>query len=349
MVISLPSATTHGLPRLAVLHRLEDVLGRDPACDALVGRVVEDERELDELLRPAVLLADDDVLGDVDEAAREVARVGGPEGRVREALAGAVGRDEVLEHRQAFHEVGLDRALDDLALRIRHETAHAGELADLVERSPRSRVGHHVDRVRLLERLHHLLGDLVVRLRPDGDDPLVPLLLGHEAAVVLALDLRDLVLEADERGLLLARDDDVVLRDGDPGAGREPERQRLDDVERGRDRVRAVVLDEVADERVELALRQRLVQVLVVLEVAAGRLLESALDLDVEDHAAGRRHDALAAPQVLDRVVVVDDVVVEASSTSSSVRYRLRPFAPIAFAAFARSSFSRSCAQYVRK
>src|SRR5690348_17917170 len=54
-------------------------------------------------------------------SAGQVARVRRAERGVGAALAGAVGRDEVLEHRQALHEVGLDRALDDLALRIRHQ------------------------------------------------------------------------------------------------------------------------------------------------------------------------------------------------------------------------------------
>jgi hypothetical protein len=194
--------------------------------------------------------------------------------RVGQTLAGSVRRDEVLEHREALHEVGLDRALDDLALRVRHEAAHPGELADLVERSAGSGVGHHVDRVRLRERLHHLVGDGIGRLRPDRDDPLVPLLLRHEAAVVLELDLRDLLLEADERLFLPVGDDDVVLRDRDARPRREPEGQRLDDVERGRDGVRAIVLDEVADERVELALRQRPVNERMILERAARRLVD---------------------------------------------------------------------------
>ena len=106
-------------------------------------------------------IAHDHVLGDVDQAPGQVARVGGAERRVGEALAGAVGRDEVLEHGQALHEVGLDRPLDDLALRIGHQAAHAGQLADLLERSAGSRVGHHEDRVELVEVVLHRLADLV--------------------------------------------------------------------------------------------------------------------------------------------------------------------------------------------
>jgi DNA modification methylase len=43
-----------------------------------------------------------------------------------------VGADEVLQHAQAFAEVGHDRPLDDLAGRLGHQAAHAGELADLL-------------------------------------------------------------------------------------------------------------------------------------------------------------------------------------------------------------------------
>src|SRR4030095_8156035 len=107
-----------------------------------------------------------------------------------------------------------------------------------------------------LTRVYHPAGHLVRRPRPDGDDALVALLLGHQSAVVLATYLRDLVLVSGEDLLLVTRRHDVVLRDRDARTGREAERHRLDDVERGRDRVRAVVLDEIADEGIQLALAE---------------------------------------------------------------------------------------------
>ena len=145
---------------------------------------------LDVLLGAAVDLADDHVLGDVDETARQVAGVGGAQRGVGETLARAVGRDEVLEHGQALDEVRLDRALDDLALRVRHQPAHAGELADLLEGAARTRVGHHEDGVQLVEVLDHRVRDLVGAGVPEVDDGLVALLLGDQALVVLVLDLR---------------------------------------------------------------------------------------------------------------------------------------------------------------
>ena len=93
----------------------------------------------------AVVLADDELLGDVDETPGQVARVGGAQGGVGQTLAGAVGGDEVLEHRQALTEVGLDRAGDDLAPRVGDQAAHAGDLADLHDVAAGAGADHHVD------------------------------------------------------------------------------------------------------------------------------------------------------------------------------------------------------------
>ena len=90
----------------------------------------------------------------VDEAARQVAGVRGLQRGVGETFAAAVGGDEVLEDRQAFAEVRDDRLLDDFAdaagqllLRLGHQTAHAGQLPDLLARTAGAGVGHEEDRV----------------------------------------------------------------------------------------------------------------------------------------------------------------------------------------------------------
>src|ERR1700753_3319201 len=81
--------------------------------------------------RAAVFLADDDVLGHVDQTPGEVPGVGGPQRGVGQALAGAVGGDEVLHHRQPFPEAGLDRPRDGLTLGVGDQTTHTGDLPDL--------------------------------------------------------------------------------------------------------------------------------------------------------------------------------------------------------------------------
>src|SRR5690606_17949346 len=170
-------------------------------------------------LGAAVLLADDDVLGHVHETTREVARVGGPQSGVRQTLAGAVRRDEVLEDGQALAVVGLDRARDDLALRVRHETAHTGDLTDLHPVTAGARAHHAHDGVALvaLEVLTHGRRDTVGRLRPDLDELLTALVVGDQTLVELLLDLEGPSLVLVEDLALDGRRGDV--RDGDRDAG----------------------------------------------------------------------------------------------------------------------------------
>ena len=143
---------------------------------------------------------DDAVLRDVDQTAGEITRVRGLERGVGEALAGTVGRVEVLEHGEPFLEVGDDRALDDFARRLGHQAAHARELAHLRRRPARTGMRHHIDRVDLgiaavarpfggRDLAHHLVGDLLGALRPSVDDLVVLLALGDQALVVLLLEL----------------------------------------------------------------------------------------------------------------------------------------------------------------
>ena len=186
----------------------------------------------------AVVLDDDQVLRHVDEAARQVARVRRLQRRVRQALAGAVGGDEVLQDVQAFAEVRRDRRLDDRAVRLGHQAAHAGQLADLRGGAARTRVGHHVDGVeRLLVDLlavavgglllgelgHHDLADFVAGLAPDVDHLVVALAGGHETRDVLLLDLLDFLFGALDQAGLFLRHQHVVDADRDAGARRQPE------------------------------------------------------------------------------------------------------------------------------
>ena len=122
-------------------RRADDVLGRGcgrtpwsrrrRARRSVAVGVLDRDRHDEAALGAAVLLADDDVLRDVDETTGQVPGVGGTQGGVGQTLAGTVRGDEVLEHRQALAVVRLDRARDDLALRVGHQTTHTGDLAHL--------------------------------------------------------------------------------------------------------------------------------------------------------------------------------------------------------------------------
>ena len=263
-------------------HRVDDLLERDAADDAVAQRLddlaaLDDGPGLDAVDRAAVVFRDDHVLGDVDETARQVARVGGLQRRVGQALAGAVRRDEVLEHRQAFAEVGADRRLDDLARRLGHQAAHAGQLADLLLAAAGARVGHDVDRVErppfAVELLHfgeHLVGDLLGHVRPHGDDLVLALAVGDRAFEVLLLDADHLVAGLRDQLRLALRDDQVLDADRQPRAGRVGEAGRLQAVEH---------LDGLLQPVVQVAALDQLLQPL---------LLEQAVD---------ERHARSAAPR----------------------------------------------------
>ncbi len=182
----------------------------------------------------AVVFGDDHVLGHVHQTAGQVTGVGGLQCGIGQALARAVGRVEVLLHVEALAEVRDDRGLDDGAVRLGHQAAHAGQLADLGRRTTRAGIGHDVERVhRLLvdlpafgvghllgaDALHHRRGDLFVGARPDVHNLVVTLAGGHQAGGVLLLDFQHFGFGCGQDVLLFVRDQHVVDTDRHAGTG----------------------------------------------------------------------------------------------------------------------------------
>ena len=214
--------TGFGSQHFAGAQRIDDVLGDRTAENPLTQRG-DDDAALDHRFDgdavggAAILLEDDAVLGHVDQTPGQVARVRRLQRRVGQALAGTVGRVEVLEHGQAFLEVRDDRRLDDFARRLGHQAAHAGQLLHLRRRTTRAGVGHHVDRVDLLARLggrdflHHLVGHRIGAVRPGVDHLVVLLALGDLAVLVLLFVFLDQRLGLADEFDLRRRNDQVVL------------------------------------------------------------------------------------------------------------------------------------------
>ena len=183
----------------------------------------------------AIVLADDHVLRHVHQAARQVARIGRLQRGIGQTLAGAVRRDEVLQHVEAFAEVGRDRGFDNFARRLGHQTAHTGKLADLLFRTARAGVGHDVNRIEvaagavvLFHGGEHLIGDPLGNLAPDFDDLVVAFAVGDGAVLILVFDQHHFLLGVAHQAGLLARDDHVVDADRDARARGVQEAQRLD-------------------------------------------------------------------------------------------------------------------------
>ena len=219
-----------------------DLLERHAADDAVTQRLDDlagfhDALHVDAVDGSAIVLADDDVLRDVDQAASEVAGVRGLESGIGQSLTSAVGRDEVFQHRQSFAEVGSDGRLDDFARGLRHKSAHTGELADLLFRSASAGVGHDVNRVHLaffVAALHfaeHLVSNFFRNRRPDFDDLVVALAVGDGAVQVLLLNVDHLLLGVLHQDLLALGDDHVIDADRQAGARGELEAKLLDFVE----------------------------------------------------------------------------------------------------------------------
>ena len=257
--------------------------------------------ELVAALGAAVDLADDDILRDVDQTTGQVTRVSGTKCGISKTLTRAVGRDEVLEHRQAFTEVGLDRTRDDLALRVSHEAAHTGDLANLHEVTASTRVDHHVHRVGAREVLEHGLGNLVSCAGPDLDELLATLRVGDQTELVLLLHLVGLLLRDTEQLCLAGRSDDIGDGDGDARAGCPVEAKCLQTIEGVGDVDLRVQLGELVH-----GLAENLLVDLLVHEGVVGRecLVEECATQGRLQHERLARDPALGCGEALRRNAV---------------------------------------------
>ena len=234
------------------LVRLHDLLLRDRINHRLAAHATDDaRREIDDFFvafvnrfdrdavhRAAIHLVDDHVLRRVDEFAGEITGIRRLQRGVGQTFAGAVRRDEIFEHAQAFAEVRRDRPLDDFAGRLRHQSAHTGELLHLLAISARARIHHQEDGVQFLatlvvfESAEHDVRDFVAGVRPDIDDLVVALAVRDDALAILLLDGLDLLVGILQLGLFFLRNDHVGNSDGNSRLGRFRESEFLQAIER---------------------------------------------------------------------------------------------------------------------
>ena len=244
---------------LDVLVALEDTRGVALGVHDRTG-----DGRLHALAGATVGLADDDVLGDVDQTTGEVARVGGTQGGVGQTLTRTVRVHEVLEHRQALAERGLDGLRDELAVRTGHQALHAGQRPDLGHVARRARLHDRRDRVVVRVVGLHGLADLVGGLLPELDQVALALLVGDLAEVVLRLQARGLGVVRGEDFLLGRRHEHVGHGDGDTRPGGPVEAGVLELVHRLRHDDHRVALGQVVDDDGLTLLRHLLVDERVV-------------------------------------------------------------------------------------
>ena len=217
--VDLIAALDDDLPGFGVSHIGRWTAAEDALAEGLEEALLQRLPDPDAGGRAAVVLGDDHVLRDIDEAAGEVAAIGGAQGGVGQPLAGTVGGDEVLQHREPLAERRTDGELDNAAGGVTHEAPHSGHLGDLADVALGTADGHEVHTTVFAEPILDDVLDAVCGLPPDGHRLVVPLLVGDEPQVVLLIDLGDVSIGLSQELLLLSGDFEVVHGDGDAGLG----------------------------------------------------------------------------------------------------------------------------------
>src|SRR5207247_10701903 len=97
-----------------------DLLERHAAYNSVPQRLdnfasFNDSSDVNAIHRAAIVFADDYVLRNVNQTAGEITGIGRLERRIRQSLTRAVGRDEVLQHRQSLADVGGSWSIANLA------------------------------------------------------------------------------------------------------------------------------------------------------------------------------------------------------------------------------------------
>ena len=283
--------------------RVDDVGRKQTGVGATVGGL--DERQVAVLvavgdahgqtaLGAAVLLAHNHVLRDVHQTTGQVARLCGTQCGIGQTLTSAVLGDEVLQHGQAAAVVRLDRSRNDLALRVVHQTTHAGNLVDLGHVASCTGLDDDREVVLRVEVLLDGLGDFLTALGPHVDDRLAAVLFGVETEVVLLVDLGDFLLGLGDQLVTLRRLDDVGEREGHAGPRCTGEAEILERIQRGGHLGGGVPGGDVVDDLGELLLLGLLVDERVV---DGQRLVE-------EDaaHGGSEQHAAVVEALFLDDV-----------------------------------------------
>src|SRR5450830_132304 len=207
----------------------------------------------------AVFFADHQFVRDIDKTTRQVARVRCLQCRVSLSLAGTVCRQEVLEDRQTFTEVGLDGELDDLSRRVRHQASDPRHLHNLLLASTGTGVGHDTHGVLFGKIAEDGPFDLFALLLPDLNHLEVAIVVRKKTILVEFVDLADGPVGIVEDMLPLVWHFHVRQSDRYARFGRILESECLDVVKKDVSLGHAKLAREVQDHRLDLLLGHRLV------------------------------------------------------------------------------------------
>src|SRR6056297_195750 len=191
----------------------------------------------------AILLSNDGILGDVNQTPGQITGVGRLQRRISQTLTCAVGRDKVLENRQAFSEICGNRGFNNRTVRLSHQTAHPRQLTNLLGTTTRSRISHHVNGIEGWNRnglsffrnefvdgniSKHDAGNILSTLGPDIDYLVVAFAIGNQTFSILLLNVLYLIRSDADPCFFGVGNFHIIKTDGDTGEGGKAEAGLLD-------------------------------------------------------------------------------------------------------------------------
>ena len=173
--------------RLRVMHIIGDAAADNALSNRLTGNIIRtaDGQPARSFTIPAI---DNHILGDIHQTARQIASIGRPQRRIRQALARAMRRNEKLQRIQALAEMTANRQFNDAPRRIGHQAAHPRQLGNRAEAAfCRSRGRHNSNRPIRIKRILNPLLQMILGVFPFINRNLIALLFGHQAAAEVAV------------------------------------------------------------------------------------------------------------------------------------------------------------------
>ena len=207
--------------RLLIDKVVEQIAAGKTLCEADYAALsIEDIVDIRALCAAAVLLADDNILGDIDKSSGEVTGVRGTKCGIGKTFTRTARRDEVFEYIKTFTVVGSDGNLYRLTCRIRDKSAHTGKLTQLAVVASGTGVKHHVDRIIGVKVRLELCGNSLCAVLPSLYDHIRALLVGEKTVLIVIHDLGDIFLGVGDELALARRYGGVADGDGDTASGR---------------------------------------------------------------------------------------------------------------------------------
>ena len=235
--LQLRDTSVHNLFGVAFVHhfvfghqqltsfRMQYILNRITAHQALGKRfdhlvAIANVTNLDALVSTAIVLTDNHFLRNVHQTSGQITGVGSTQRGIGQTFSRASRRNKVFQNVQAFTVVRANRNLNRFTGGVGDQSAHTGQLTNLVHTTTSTRVGHHEDWVVLIQVVFQGVRYFVSGFVPGFDDHLITLIIGNQTSAVLLGNLFDLLIGFFHQFLFLRRNDCVTNCNSDSAASR---------------------------------------------------------------------------------------------------------------------------------